>query len=204
MSDGIGGAGRPAGRRRRPRAGAVILALFLVVPLVELAIAIQVGRWIGAVPTILLLLFESFLGAWIVRREGGAAWRSLMASAESGKPPTRELADAVLVLIGGTLLLTPGFLTDIVGFVFVIPATRALVRRPVMRWLGRAVARRFVTFGAFPAGAGFPPGFPPPGNGRSAGPDVVAGEVVEGQVVEVEVQDLPKRPEGPEGRRDSR
>jgi UPF0716 protein FxsA len=198
VSDGIGGAGRPAGRRRRPRAGAVILALFLVVPLVELAIAIEVGRWIGAVPTILLLLFESFLGAWIVRREGGAAWRALVASAESGKPPTRELADAVLVLIGGTLLLTPGFLTDIAGFVFVIPVTRALVRRPVMRWLGRVVARRFVTFGAFPPGAGFPPGaFPPPGDARRpGGPDVV-----EGEVVEVDVQDLPnpKRSAGPEG-----
>jgi len=188
----------PARRRRRPRAGAVILALFLVVPLVELALAIQVGRWIGAVPTILLLLFESFLGAWIVRREGGAAWRALVASAESGKPPTRELADAVLVLIGGTLLLTPGFLTDIVGFAFVIPATRALVRRPVMRWLGRVVARRVVTFGAFPPGAGFPPGFPPAAS-RPTGPDVV-----EGEVVEVEVQDLPKRIQDPDGRRDSR
>ena len=58
--------------------------------------------------------------------------------------------------------------------------------------------------GGAAAGAGFPPGFPPPGNGRSAGPDVVAGEVVEGQVVEVEVQDLPKRPQDPEGRHDGR
>ena len=182
VSDGTGGAARRTGwqpRRRRPRVGAVILALFLVVPLVELAIAIQVGRWIGAVPTILLLLFESFLGAWIVRREGVAAWRALVTSAESGRPPTRELADAVLVLIGGTLLLTPGFLTDIAGFVFVIPVTRALVRRPVMAWLGRAVTRRIVTFGA---------GFPPAGAAYRPGTqDVVAGEVVE-----VEVQDLPK------------
>jgi UPF0716 protein FxsA len=174
--------------------GAVILALFLVVPLVELAIAIQVGRWIGAVPTILLLLFESFLGAWIVRREGGAAWRALVASAESGRPPTRELADAVLVLIGGTLLLTPGFLTDVAGFVFVIPVTRALVRRPVMGWLGRAVARRVVTFGgfgpagAFPRGAAYPPGF-----SRGAG----GADVVPGEVVDVEVTDLPREGEGP-------
>jgi UPF0716 protein FxsA len=179
----------------------VIFALFLVVPLVELAIAIQVGRWIGAVPTILLLLFESFLGAWIVRREGGAAWRALVASAESGKPPTRELADAVLVLIGGTLLLTPGFLTDIAGFAFVIPATRALVRRPVMRWLGRVVARRFVTFGAFPPGAGFPPGFPPAGfQPPGAGPRRTGPDVVEGEVVDVEVQDLPKRTQDRDGR----
>src|SRR5688500_14258051 len=171
VTDGTGGRARPVRRRRRPRTGAVILALFLVVPIVELAIAIQVGRWIGALPTIVLLIAESMLGAWIVRREGAAAWRALTESAQSGRPPTRELADAVLVLVGGTLLLTPGFLTDIVGFLFVIPATRRLVRGPVSRWLGRAVARRvvaggggpFVAFGGVPPGAGFPAGagFPP-------------------------------------------
>jgi UPF0716 protein FxsA len=197
-SGGAGGAG-PA-RRRAPRMGRVILALFLVTPLLELAIAIQVGRWIGVVPTILLLLFESFLGAWIVRREGVAAWRSLAASVESGKPPTRELADAVLVLIGGTLLLAPGFLTDVVGFVFVIPATRRLVRGPVMRWLGTLLARRVVRLGGgFPGGAAFPPGvgfgapgFPPGGFGRPPGRTPAGGDVVEGEVVDVEVTDLPK------------
>jgi UPF0716 protein FxsA len=123
-----------------------------------------------------------------VRREGVAAWRALATSAESGRPPTRELADAVLVLIGGTLLLTPGFLTDVVGFWFVIPVTRALVRRPVMAWLGRVVVRRIVTLGSFPPGASFPPGFPPgAGFPSGAGPDVVRGEVVD-----VEVQDLPR------------
>jgi UPF0716 protein FxsA len=180
----------------------VILALFLLVPIVELAIAIQVGRWLGALPTILLLIFESFLGAWIVKREGVAAWRSLVASAESGRPPTRELSDAVLVLIGGTLLLTPGFLTDIVGFLFVIPVTRRLVRRPVSRWLARAVARRVVSSGPFlQFGAGFPPGagpgFPP---GFRGGPGTPGGRpdgVVEGEVIDVEVTDLPKDQDHP-------
>jgi UPF0716 protein FxsA len=167
--------------------GAVILALFLVVPIGELALAIQVGRWIGALPTIALLIFESLLGAWIVKREGVAAWRALVTSAQSGRPPARELADAVLVLVGGTLLLTPGFLTDVVGFLFVIPVTRPLVRGPVTRWLGRAVARRvvasgpFVTFGGFPPGAGFPPGSGVPRAG-----------VGEGVVGDVEVTDLPR------------
>jgi UPF0716 protein FxsA len=192
-----GGGGSPRQpRRRAPTFGRILLALFLVVPLLELALAIQVGRWIGVLPTVLLLLFESFLGAWIVRREGVAAWRSLAASAESGKPPTGELADAVLVLIGGTLLLAPGFLTDIVGFVFVVPATRRLVRKPVMRWLGGLLARRVVRLGgaafppgatAFPAGGGFPPGRGyPPGYRPPARSDVV-----EGEVVDVEVTDLP-------------
>jgi len=187
----------------------VILALFLVVPIVELALAIQVGRWIGAVPTILLLIFESLLGAWIVKREGVAAWRALVASAQSGRPPARELADAVLVLIGGTLLLTPGFLTDVVGFLFVIPFTRPLVRGPVTRWLGRAVARRvvssgpFVSFGGFPPGAGYPPGAP--GFSRDG---VVVGEVVpqpDGrEVPTVEVQDLPRDEPGDPGQLPSR
>jgi len=181
----------------------VILALFLVVPIVELALAIQVGRWIGAVPTILLLIFESLLGAWIVKREGVAAWRALVASAESGRPPARELADAVLVLIGGTLLLTPGFLTDVVGFLFVIPVTRALVRRPVTRWLARAVARRVVASGPFVSFGGFPP----PGAGFPARDGVVEGEVVVPQPdgrevppVEVEVKDLPRDEPGDPGR----
>lgn len=137
--------------RRRPRTGALVLAAFLVVPIVELAIAVQVGRWIGVGPTILLLVFESALGAWIVRREGAAAWRALNVSLQSGRPPTRELADAALVLIGGTLLLTPGFLTDIVGFALMFPVTRAPARRLLTRWLARSVARRMtartMTFG---------------------------------------------------------
>jgi UPF0716 protein FxsA len=198
------GGGRTTRRRRPPSVGRVILALFLVVPLLELFIAAQVAQYIGVVPTILLLLFESFLGAWIVRREGVAAWRALAASAESGRPPARELADAVLVLIGGTLLLTPGFLTDVAGFVFVIPVTRRLVRAPVMKWLGALVARRVVRLGgaAFPAGAAFPPGatgYPPgtgfpPGTGSRRPPG--GGDVVEGEVVDIEVQDLP-RDDGP-------
>jgi UPF0716 protein FxsA len=138
-------------RRRRSRTGSLILAAFLIVPLVELAIAIQVGRWIGVLPTILILLAEAVIGAWIVRREGAAAWRALVTSLESGRAPTRELADAALVLIGGTLLLTPGFLTDLLGFVLIIPITRAPARRllttavadPELRRLpGRPVRRR--------------------------------------------------------------
>lgn len=143
-------------RRRRSRTGSLILAAFLIVPLVELAIAIQVGRWIGVLPTILILLAEAVIGAWIVRREGAAAWRALVTSLESGRAPTRELADAALVLIGGTLLLTPGFLTDILGFVLIIPITRAPARRllttAVARSFARRIAVRTARYGGFPGG----------------------------------------------------
>ncbi|MDP9417021.1 MAG: FxsA family protein [Actinomycetota bacterium] len=118
--------------------GVVLVVLFLVVPLVELAIIVQVGDVIGLVPTIVLLIAESVLGAWLVKREGRRAWEALRQGIGFGRMPSRELADAALVLVGGTLLLTPGFLTDIVGFALVLPATRPLGRR-VLSWL---IARR--------------------------------------------------------------
>jgi UPF0716 protein FxsA len=114
--------------------------LFLVVPILEIFVIIQVGQAIGAWPTVLLLLFESALGAWIIRHEGRRAWRSLRGAFETGRLPSRELADAGLVLVGGTLLLTPGFITDIVGFCLLIPPTRALLRGLVARLARRRVA----------------------------------------------------------------
>ena len=93
-------------------------------------------RW-----TVLLLIFESLLGAWLVKREGRRAWRALQETLET-RPDARasELADAALVLVGGTLLLTPGFVTDVFGFFLVLPFTRPLARRV----LGFVVARRIV------------------------------------------------------------
>jgi len=111
---------------------------FVVVPLLEIAIVIRVGQVIGGWPTVLLLLAESLLGAVIVRREGARSWAALRSTFRSGRLPTRELADGALVLVGGTLLLTPGFLTDIAGFFLVLPITRPLARR----WLLTLVERR--------------------------------------------------------------
>jgi UPF0716 protein FxsA len=140
----------------------IFLAL-LVVPTVEIAVIIGVGKVIGAWPTVLLLLAESLFGAWLVRREGGRAWASLRDALRSGLMPSRQLADAALVLIGGTLLLTPGFVTDLVGFGFVLPWTRPMARRV----LEAAVSRRLL---------GDPGAGPGPGD---EGPDVVEGEVVD-------------------------
>ncbi len=109
----------------------------LVVPIVEIAVIIQVGQLIGFWPTVVLLLLESALGAWLVKREGLRAWRALSGGMRSGALPGRELTDAALVLIGGTLLLTPGFVTDVVGFFFVLPVTRPIARRIVQGYLAR-------------------------------------------------------------------
>ena len=97
-------------------------------PIVEIAAIIAVGRVIGGWQTLLLLVLESMLGAWIVKREGVATWAALQEALRSGRMPSRQLSDAALVLIGGTLLLTPGFVTDIVGFFFVLPLTRPITR----------------------------------------------------------------------------
>jgi UPF0716 protein FxsA len=152
----------------------VFLAL-LVVPIVEIAAIIAVGRVIGGWQTLLLLVVESALGAWIVKREGARTWLALQEALRSGRMPSRQLADAALVLIGGTLLLTPGFVTDIVGFFFILPLTRPVTRA----WLEALVARRLLG----PLGE-----WPGPGRGdappRPRRPDVVEGEVVEGRVVD--------------------
>ncbi|TDD60121.1 FxsA family protein, partial [Actinomadura rubrisoli] len=131
----------------------VLVLAFLLIPVVEIYTIIQVGQVIGAWPTVALLLAESLLGGWIVRREGRRAWRALQETFQRGTVPDRELADAALVLVGGVLLLTPGFVTDVFGFLFVLPFTRPLVRRALSGY----AARRMRTAEARVATM-FPPG----------------------------------------------
>jgi len=121
--------------------GLVLLILFVGLPILEIYVIIQVGQVIGAVPTILLLIFESVLGGWLLKHQGGRAWRALQDTLAQGRMPGKELADAALVLIGGTLLLTPGFVTDIFGFFFVLPFTRPLARTLLMAYAARRVVR---------------------------------------------------------------
>jgi len=126
--------------RRRPRWAWLVFLALLVVPVAEIAVIIAVGKVIGGWQTLALLLVESAFGAYLVKREGRRTWRALRAALNTGHMPGRELADAALVLIGGTLLLTPGFLTDIAGFFFILPFTRPITRA----WLQGVVERRLV------------------------------------------------------------
>jgi UPF0716 protein FxsA len=161
----------------------LLAVALLVVPIVEIYVIIQVGQVIGALPTVVLLIVESALGAWIVKREGRRAWNALNTSFRGGRLPTRELSDAALVLVGGTLLLTPGFVTDVFGFFFVLPFTRPVARR----WLSWLVARRVAHV---TTGRGRMPGMPgmPPRDGRprrEGGPDrPPQGPVVPGEIVD--------------------
>jgi UPF0716 protein FxsA len=110
-----------------------LLVLFIVVPLVELYAIIQVGQAIGPLPTIGLLLLDSIIGSVLLRSQGRAAWRRFQEALASGRPPAREVADGALIILGGALLLTPGFVTDVFGLVLLIPPTRAVVRRVLAR-----------------------------------------------------------------------
>lgn len=154
----------------------MIFLLFVLVPLIELALLIQVGQWIGAGPTILLVLFTGVSGAWLARREGLRALRRVQRDiAEKGVPGTAAL-DALAILVGGAFLLTPGVLTDLVGFALLFPPTRALLRRIAMRELRKRVEDgriqvRMGGFGAFGGSGGF--GFGTRGHGETpSDPDI--------------------------------
>jgi UPF0716 protein FxsA len=122
---------------------ALLVVLFIVVPVIELYVIIQIGQLIGVWPTLGLLLADALLGSLLLRHQGRGAWRRFNAALEERRFPAREVADGLMIAIGGTLLLTPGFVTDVFGLILLVPPTRAIVRR-----LSRAYfARRFVVVG---------------------------------------------------------
>ncbi|MDQ1682435.1 MAG: protein FxsA [Frankiaceae bacterium] len=110
-----------------------LIVAFIVVPIIEIYVLIRVGTWIGLWPTIALLLLDGFAGAWLLKREGRKTWAAFNNALRAGRFPGKEVADGALVLVGGTLLLTPGFATDIVGALFLLPPTRSLARRLLIR-----------------------------------------------------------------------
>jgi UPF0716 protein FxsA len=116
-----------------------LVALFIALPLAELYVILKVGDAIGAVWTILLLAADSVLGSVLLRAQGRSVWRRFNAALAEGKMPHREVIDGVLVIFGGAFLITPGFITDIVGVFLLLPPTRSVIRRIAVRRLGRRV-----------------------------------------------------------------
>jgi UPF0716 protein FxsA len=149
----------------------VLALLFVVVPVVEIYVLIQVGQVIGAWWTVLLLVADGLLGSWLMKREGTRAWRALREALGQRRMPARELADGALVLVGGTLLLTPGFVTDIAGLFCVLPITRPIARRAVTAWLTRKFLSGPGSLGYASRGSGEPR--------RGGDARVVRGEVVD-------------------------
>src|ERR671914_2773609 len=118
-----------------------LVAIFIVVPLAELYVILKVGDAIGVVWTILLLAADSLLGSLLLRSQGRSAWRRFNAALAEGRMPHREVIDGVMIVFGGAFLITPGFITDVVGLLLLLPPTRPLVRRLVMKALTRRVER---------------------------------------------------------------
>lgn len=109
------------------------LVLFILWPIAEIFVAIKVADAIGVIAMLLLLIASWPLGTWALRSRGRAAWQRLAVAVSEGRPPGREVIDGALIMIGGVLLLVPGFITDILGLLVLFPLTRALARRGLHR-----------------------------------------------------------------------
>ena len=167
---------------------AFLVLLFIVVPIAELYVIIKVGGAIGILPTLAILLADAVLGSMLLRHQGRSAWRRFNAAIAEGRFPGREAADGVMVAVGGTLLLTPGFISDIVGLLLLLPPTRAVIRSGLFRYLRRRVV---------PVGM--------PTGGRRPGPATGGGTPYDydGTAQEMPTNgsnQLEPRPEGPEQR----
>ena len=123
--------------------GPMLLILLLVVPLDELWVIVQVADQIGIAFTIISLIAVSVAGAWLLKQQGLATWERMQASMRRGEMPAKEVTDGALILLGGALLLTPGFLTDVVGLILLVPVTRSAFKSTFRSVLARRVAKRF-------------------------------------------------------------
>ena len=158
-----------------------LFLLFTVVPLVELYLLVAIGRVLGPVPTIGLVLVTGALGAWFARLEGARVIRRWQEAMARQQLPKDGVVDGLLIFVGGLMLITPGILTDVAGLSMVMPSTRRVIARFVRAWFERQIAAGRAQV--------YVPGSPSP-RGRPGGVIDVEGEVIE--VVEVrEVSDIP-------------
>ncbi len=123
-----------------------LLALFVLLPIVELALLIQVGQAIGLFWTLAIVVATGFLGATLARRQGLRAWLAIQDQLRQGAMPGNVLVDGLLILIGGIVLLTPGLLTDLAGFALLVPATRMALKRSLQARFRQAIERNEASF----------------------------------------------------------
>ncbi len=117
-----------------------LFAIFAVVPVIELSVLIYVGSHIGTLNTIAIILLTAVVGAYMVRLEGLSVLYRIQRDLSEGVIPTEELINGAMILIAGALLLTPGFFTDLAGFLLVFPATREMIKPPLKRYLRRHIS----------------------------------------------------------------
>ena len=173
---------------------ALLAALLVAIPILEVWLLVQVGQNLGLLPTVLILLVVAIVGFLLMRHEGSRAWKALNDAFTKGKVPTGELADAALILVGGVLLMLPGFLTDIIGLLFLLRWTRPAARKMIAFFVARRINRLGIpVMRARLDRENLIEGETvdsPPGNGQKpGGPTIIAGEIEE--------PSQPARPEEP-------
>ena len=165
-----------------------LLAAFIGVPLLEIGVFIQVGGWIGLMPTLALVVLTAVLGTWQLRAQGLATLLRARDQVDRGALPARELFDGACLLVAGALLLTPGFVTDAVGFLLFLPPVREKLRTILARYVQTSMAARNVASGeSGRAGGGVGPG---PGGAR--------GPIIDGEFRDVTDSAPPEHPPRPE------
>jgi UPF0716 protein FxsA len=152
----------------------VLLTAFIAVPVIEIALFIEIGGWIGLWPTIGVVIMTAFAGTTLLRLQGLAVLQRVQESAARNEIPVEEVFTGLCLLVAGVLLLTPGFFTDALGFLMFVPSFREIARMGVWRWLAQ---RGHVSMSGGPGPSGSHPGYP------GAGPD---GPVIDGDYEEVD------------------
>jgi len=158
--------------------------LFTLVPITEMYLLITVGGYIGPFPTILCVMATAVIGVSLLRWQGTATLQRGMGRVSQGQLPGQEIAEGMMLAVAGALLLTPGFVTDTIGFLLLMP--------PVRKWLASYAGRRLTVVDLAGAGAGgftHTPGSPRGGDRRGAEPDIIDGEVIEGEVIKGEFEE---------------
>lgn len=113
-----------------------LFLIFVVFPIVELFVAIQIGSGIGVLNTVGLLVLFALVGLWVIKREGLRVWNRFVEKAQANEPPTKEIADGMCLLLAGGLFIAPGFVSDVIALILIFPPTRALVRDWMIRRRG--------------------------------------------------------------------
>jgi UPF0716 protein FxsA len=173
-----------------------LIILFIVVPIAELYVIIQVGQLIGIWPTLALLLLDAIGGSMLLKHQGRGAWRRFNEALAQRRFPGREVVDGVLIVVGGTLLVTPGFITDIFGLFLLIPPTRALARAVLRRFpIGRvAVLGGSAAGGMFGGRSGGP--FGPSGPGPGPGGPTAGDRPMRDYDFEATAEEVPTNGDG--------
>ena len=151
----------------------LLLLLLIAIPIFEVFFLLQMGSWIGLLPTVTGIVLTGVVGAWLARREGVKVLRQVQDALARGVLPNQGLVEGLLIFGGGLLLLTPGFFTDVVGFAMIIPLSRALIAGRAQGWLKTRVSSGSLggSMGEPFAGASF-----------SASPRAFSDSVVDGEI----------------------